>query len=50
MFSKLKALLRAAAPRTKTKLWNTLGSILDHFPPGECANYFTNSGYIQSAG
>ncbi len=45
VFSKLKALLRAAAPRTEAKLWNTLGSILDRFPTAECANYLANSGY-----
>lgn len=48
-FAKLKALLRKAAERTKDGLWNAIGRLLDLFPPAECANYFTNSGYARSA-
>jgi transposase len=44
-FSKLKALLRKAAARTLDALENAIASALDAFPPQECANYFTNSGY-----
>jgi transposase len=44
-FSKLKALLRKAAERTVSGLWNTIGSILDVFTPQECANYFKAAGY-----
>lgn len=39
-FSKLKAILRKAAPRTITELWQTIGSALDAFTPAECQNYF----------
>ena len=44
-FSKLKALLRAAAARTKETLWTTIGQLLDRFSPDECRNYLANSGY-----
>ena len=44
-FSKLKVLLRKAAPRTVTDLWDALGSALDDFPPSECQNYFAAAGY-----
>ncbi len=44
-FSKLKALIRKAAPRTVTDLWETLGRILDAFTPTECLNYFAAAGY-----
>src|SRR5688500_9412995 len=44
-FAKLKALLRKTAERTVDGLWRTIGRLLDHFPPAECANYLVNSGY-----
>jgi transposase len=44
-FSKLKALLRKAAARTKEALWQTIGQLLDAFTPDECANYFSAAGY-----
>jgi transposase len=44
-FSKLKAILRKAAARSITELWNTIGSAIDQFTPAECANYFTAAGY-----
>lgn len=44
-FAKLGALLRKAAARTVDALWAAIASVLDAFPPEECANYFTNSGY-----
>src|SRR3954471_17590674 len=44
-FAKLKTLLRKAAERTVDALWNTIGRLLELFPPTECANYFANSGY-----
>lgn len=44
-FSKLKALLRAKSERSITALWNAVGSLLDHFMPIECANYFQAAGY-----
>ncbi len=45
IFSKLKALLRAAAERTIDSLWRRIGICLDQFSAEECANYFGNSGY-----
>lgn len=44
-FSKLKALLRAKAERTIGALWDTVGSLIDLFTPGECENYFRAAGY-----
>ena len=45
VFAKLKHLLRKAAERTKQATWHRIGILLDRFPPEECANYLTNSGY-----
>jgi len=45
VFAKLKALVRAEAPRTVDTLWETIGACLSRFSPAECANYFANSGY-----
>jgi transposase len=45
LFSKLKALLRKAAARTRDTLWSTIGTLLDAFGPDECRNYLENSGY-----
>jgi transposase len=44
-FAKLKALLRKAAERTVSGLWNAIGRILDTFTPAECAHYFAAAGY-----
>lgn len=44
-FAKLKALLRKAAERTVTALWNTVGELINEFTPAECANYFRAAGY-----
>ena len=44
VFAKLKALLRKAAERTIDALWDTIGNLLDLFPPQECKNYFTYAG------
>jgi transposase len=44
-FSKLKALLRKAAERTVTGLWDAIGRLIDEFSSQECANYFTAAGY-----
>ena len=44
-FSKLKALLRKAAKRTRDALWTAIGRITDLFTPTECANYFAAAGY-----
>jgi transposase len=45
VFSKLKTLLRSAAARTVTALWNAITNALNAFSPQECANYLKNSGY-----
>jgi transposase len=45
VFSKLKHLLRKAAQRTRETVCAAIATILDAFTPGECANYFVNSGY-----
>jgi len=45
LFSKLKALLRAAAERTIDDLWGRIGAILDLIDPQECKNYFRHAGY-----
>ena len=44
-FSKLKALLRKAAERTRDGLWDAVGTAIDAFTPEECTNYFTAAGY-----
>ena len=44
-FAKLKQLIRTAAERTVEALWNSLGRLLDHFTPAECANYIRHCGY-----
>jgi transposase len=45
VFSKLKTLLRKAEERTVEATWRRIGSLLDCFTAGECANYLSNSGY-----
>jgi transposase len=45
VFAKLKTLLRNAAERTIETTWKRIGTLLDAFPPHECANYLRNSGY-----
>ena len=45
MFSKLKALLRAAAERSIDELWHRIGAILDQISNTECANYIRHAGY-----
>ena len=44
-FAKLKHLLRKAAARTVEAICAAIGDLLGAFTPGECANYFKNSGY-----
>jgi len=44
-FSKLKALLRAAAARTMPDLWQAIANALKRFPPDECRNYLVAAGY-----
>jgi transposase len=45
VFAKLKTLLRKAAERTVEATWKRIGSLLQHFTPQECTNYFRNAGY-----
>jgi transposase len=44
-FARLKALLRKAAERTVSGLWNLIGRLVDLFEPSERANYFRSCGY-----
>jgi transposase len=44
-FSKLKALLRKAAERTVSGLWNRIGELIGAFSSQECENYFAHHGY-----
>ena len=44
-FSKLKALLCAAAERTKDALWDAVAWAIDAITPQESANMFTAAGY-----
>jgi len=44
-FSKLKALLRAAAARTIPDLWQALAEALKRFTSAECRNYLVAAGY-----
>ena len=45
VFSKLKRMLRKAEERTIDALWRRIGTLLDDFPPQECAEYFKGAGY-----
>ena len=44
-FAKLKALLRKAAARTITDLWEVIAEAIEQFTPDECQNYFAATGY-----
>lgn len=44
-FSKLKALLRKAAERTVTGLWDRIGKLVDLIEPQQAQNYFKSCGY-----
>ena len=44
-FSKLKALLRKAAARTVTELWDVIADAIEEITPDECENYFAAAGY-----
>lgn len=48
VFAKLKTLLRKAEMRSVEATWRRIGSLLDDFPPTECANYLRNSGYAST--
>ena len=45
VFSKLKALLRAAEARTMPDLWQAIANALKRFTPNECRNYLVAAGY-----
>jgi transposase len=42
-FAKLKALLRKAAARTVSSLWDVIGKLLSSFTPTEFRNYFAHA-------
>ena len=44
-FSKLKAILRKVAARTRDALWDAVAEAIEAFTPDECGNYFTAAGY-----
>jgi transposase len=44
-FSKLKAVLKKTAARTKDDLWNAIATAIDTFTPTECEHYFAAAGY-----
>jgi len=44
-FSKLKAMLRKAAERTVSALWDRIAALLPEFTPQQCANFFAAAGY-----
>jgi transposase len=44
-FAKLKAILRKAAARTKTELWNTIRRALDQCDADEFEGYLRHYGY-----
>jgi transposase len=48
VFAKLKLLLRKAAERSVEDCWKRIGSLLDNFPPHECAAYLRNAGYAST--
>jgi len=48
-FAKLKALLRSAAARTVSDLWETIHKAFTRFSPEECRNDFTAAGYEDDA-
>ena len=48
VFTKLKTLLRKAEERIMAAVWKRIGDLLQCFTPGECANYFRNSGYAST--
>jgi transposase len=48
VFAKLKTLLRKTDPRTIEATWRSIGDLLGHFTPPECANYLANAGYASA--
>jgi transposase len=48
VFAKLKTLLRKATERTVEATWQRIGTLLNAFPPQECASYLRNAGYASN--
>ena len=48
-FAKLKALLRSAAARTVSDLWEAIRQAFVRFSPDECRHYFEAAGYKDNA-
>ena len=48
-FAKLKALLRSAAARTVSDLWEAIRQAFVRFSPDECRHYFEAAGYEDNA-
>jgi transposase len=48
VFSKLKRMLRKAEERTIEALWRRIGTLLEDFPPQECAAYLKSAGYASA--
>ena len=46
VFAKLKHLLRKAAARSRDAVSDAIAELLRSYTPGECRNYFKNSGYL----
>lgn len=44
-FSKIKALLKKAAARTLTDLWDAIRDAIDAVTPSDCRGFFTAAGY-----
>jgi len=44
-FSKLKALWRAAAARSRPDLWQAIANAINRFTTDECRNYLVAAGY-----
>lgn len=45
-FSKIKHWMRDAQKRTVQDTWRHVGHLVTNIAPSECANYFTNAGYV----
>ena len=45
-FAKLKAMLRAVAPRNVSDLWQAIADALPRFTAQQCQNYFQAAGYV----
>ena len=46
MWSKVKSIVRSAAARTTSKLYDVIGHALRCVDISECCNYFANCGYV----